>query len=134
MDDKFTNRFNTFCSSLASLQEAKDRDLSDDFVLSGTVQKFNLTFDISWKVMKDILVQHYGIIDFPTGSPRETLKKAASVGLITSDTWIDMLNHRNTLAHDYDGFLAKEIAMVIVNDYVELMVKFKDEVNKIAMK
>ena len=56
MESKYINRFKSFCKSLDGLLKAKNRDASDDFVLSGTVQKFNLTFDISWKVMKDIIV------------------------------------------------------------------------------
>ena len=31
-------------------------------VLEGTVLNFNLTFDIAWKVMKDILIKQSGII------------------------------------------------------------------------
>ena len=33
--------------------------------------RFSITFDLSWKVMKDILVQYYSIMDFIAGSPRE---------------------------------------------------------------
>lgn len=47
MESKFTNRYRSFYNSLAGLCEARHRDMKDSFVLSGTVQKFNLTFDIS---------------------------------------------------------------------------------------
>ena len=57
MVSKFTNRYASFCNSLDSLTKAKTRNPEDEFVLSGTVQKFSLTFDISWKVMKDIIVK-----------------------------------------------------------------------------
>ena len=57
------------------LAEARERDLSDSFVLSGTSAKFSITFDLAWKVMKDILVQYYAITGFVTGSPREVLKQ-----------------------------------------------------------
>lgn len=69
-------RFESFKKSLDSLAEAKERDMSDSFVLSGTSAKFSITFDLAWKVMKDIMVQHYEIIDFVAGSPKEVLKKA----------------------------------------------------------
>ena len=45
MDEKFTRRFESFKNSLDSLAEAKERDLSDSFVLSGTSAKFSNTFD-----------------------------------------------------------------------------------------
>ena len=74
MDEKFIRRFESFRNSLDSLAEAKQRDLSDSFVLSGTSAKFSITFDLAWKVMKDILVQYYAITGFVTGSPREVLR------------------------------------------------------------
>lgn len=61
------------------------------------------TFDLSWKVLKELVTHEFGITDFAAGSPRETLKLAFSVGLINDDRWMDMLRVRNTLAHDYDG-------------------------------
>lgn len=76
MDEKFNRRFLSFCKSLDVLAEARQRDLTDSFVLSGTSAKFSITFDLSWKVMKDILVQYYAITNFVAGSPREVLKEA----------------------------------------------------------
>lgn len=61
MDEKFNRRYTSFCNSLDALAEARQRDLSDSFVLSGTSAKFSITFDLAWKVMKDILVQYYAI-------------------------------------------------------------------------
>lgn len=36
MGEKFKRRFVSFCNSLDALAEARERDLSDSFVLSGT--------------------------------------------------------------------------------------------------
>ena len=69
MDEKFIRRFESYKNSLASLAEARERDMTDSFVLSGTSAKFSITFDLAWKVMKDILWQHYEITDFVAGSP-----------------------------------------------------------------
>ena len=93
-------------------------------MLSGTVQKFALTFDIAWKVMKDILIKYHGINDFATGSPRETLRTAASVKLISDDKWMSMLADRNDLSHDYDGALAARKINIIINDYIPLFEEF----------
>ena len=37
MDAKFERRFKSFCNSLDALAEARQRDLSDSFVLSGSL-------------------------------------------------------------------------------------------------
>ena len=83
MDAKFDRRFQSFCNSLDALAEARERDLTDSFVLSGTSAKFSITFDLSWKVMKDILVQYYAITGFVTGSPRDVLREAFKANLIS---------------------------------------------------
>ena len=46
MDEKFNRRFLSFCNSLDALAEARQRDLSDSFVLSGTVQ--NSVLHLIW--------------------------------------------------------------------------------------
>lgn len=67
--------------------------------------RFNLSFDLSWKVMKDILTEHIGVLDFATGSPRETLQTAFSTGIINDDIWLKIIRTRTKLAHDYDSLL-----------------------------
>ena len=61
MESKSINRYNTFCRSLKNLEKSRTADVERDFVLEGTVLNFSLTFDIAWKVMKDILVKEMGI-------------------------------------------------------------------------
>lgn len=110
MDEKFSKKWESFQRSLDVLAEARHRDMSDSFVLSGTSAKFSITFDLSWKVMKDILVQYYAITDFVAESPIEVLRKAYKADLISDDIWMEMLKIRNELAHDYDGVIVKNIA------------------------
>lgn len=40
------------------------------------------------------------VTDFPTGSPREVLRKAFEVGLIQDDIWMEMLKVRNEFSHE----------------------------------
>ena len=48
MDEKCRKRFDSYKKSLASLAEARERDMRDSFVLSGTSAKFSITFDLAW--------------------------------------------------------------------------------------
>lgn len=131
MDGKFTKRFESFKNSLDSLAEAKERDMSDSFVLSGTSAKFSITFDLAWKVMKDILVQYYAITGFVTGSPREVLRQAFQADMISGDEWMDMLKIRNQLAHDYDGIIVKEYCGNIVHIYIDKLYEFRRNVEEL---
>lgn len=131
MDIKFTNRYESYRRSLAALMEARNRDLSDPFVLSGTGAKFNITFELAWKVMKDILVQYYAITGFVTGSPREVLREAFKARLIDGDEWMDMLVVRNHLAHDYDDSIIRAHCQTIVTTYIDRFYEFEQNVDQL---
>ena len=134
MDAKFTKRFENYKRSLASLAEARQRDLTDSFVLSGTSAKFCITFDLAWKVMKDILVQHYAITSFVAGSPREVLRTSFQADLIAEDEWLDMLKIRNELFHDYDGKIVEQHCHIIIERYVDMMFVFQEKAEEISTK
>ena len=125
MENKSINRYNIFCRRLKNLEKSRTADPKEDFVLEGTVQNFCLTFDISWKVMKDILIKQLEILDFAVGSPRETLQQAFTNGLIKDDRWMQMLRSRNQLAHDYDGTFAEEKFGEIIKIYYPLFEEFR---------
>lgn len=130
MENRYINRYHSFCASLKNLQKSRTADPSVDFVLEGTMANFNLTFDISWKVMKDILIKRLGILDFATGSPRETLQQAFTNAIISDDSWMQMLRVRNQLALDYDGSFARQQFHIIVNQYLPLFEQLEKDVRK----
>ena len=133
MDEKFSRRYESFCNSLKALSEARERDFSDSFVISGTGAKFSITFDLAWKVMKDILIQHYAIIGFVTGSPKEVLREAFKANLIDDDDWMEMLKVRNELTHDYDGAVIISHCKMIVGKYIDLFYEFEKIVKELAL-
>ena len=98
MEEKYFNRYRSFCRSLRNLKKSKSADPAAEFVLEGTIQNYNLTFDLAWKVMKDILVKQLGITDFAIGSPREVLQSAFTNGLISDDIWLKMLKNKKFIS------------------------------------
>lgn len=131
MQNLYIDRFKTFVKSLNGLKEARNKDKNDSFVLSGTIQKFSLTFDLAWKTMKDILTDKYGILDFSLGSPSEVMKKSYANGIIEDDKWMKMLRLRNNVIHDYDETIAENSFDIILDEYIPLFEKFKEKVNSL---
>ena len=130
MAEKYINRYNSFCRSLNNLKKSKSADPAADFVLEGTIQNYNLTFDLAWKVMKDILVKQLGINDFAIGSPRAVLQESFTNGLISDDIWLQMLKTRNLLAYDYDGKIAEQKFSVIISGYYNAFENLKIMIEK----
>lgn len=78
----------------SALKIVVDREL----VMEGTVHRFEMTVELIWKTLQRAL-QYEGI--FPK-TPRESLKKAFSAGLLTNEiVWQDLLDKRNTTSHEY---------------------------------
>jgi len=100
-------------SSIEDLESALER-LGEAVRLSpkkrinkdGTIQRFEFSFELSWKTIK-IFLTDQGII---CKSPKDCFRKAADYGLIKSPkSWFDFLKARNNIAHTYNEKMADRI-------------------------
>ncbi len=71
-------KFDNYVSNLAVLEKAQNEDLNNEFIISGIIVKFAIQFELSWKVLKE-LMRYEGKNIANTGSPREILKAAISI-------------------------------------------------------
>lgn len=73
-----------------------------EVIRDATIQRFEFTFEVVWKALKQYL-EHQGLV---CGGPRPTLRQAFSEGLIGSpeeaDGWFQMVDDRNLSSHAYD--------------------------------
>lgn len=111
-------KYANFSSNLAALERAYGEDLSNDFIVSGIVDKFALQFELSWKLLKETL-SYEGVAEARTGSPRDVLKAAyATYDFIEESVWLEMLQSRNTVMHLYDEEAALRQAHKILDVYI----------------
>ena len=112
-------KLDNFSNSLRVLHDA-DRDLAhrDDIYRMGVIGQFNLTFELAWKALKELLLL-YGVDTAKTGSPREVLKESYATGFLTDhDIWLDMMIRRNKSVHIYDYSMAIELTDLIFSTYI----------------
>ena len=112
--------FHKACERLLAVTEA-ERFMDDlsELELEGLVQRFEYTFELSWKVLQDLLV--YKGYEFMMG-PNGTMKQAFEDGLISDhDGWRKMAKSRNTLSHVYDEEEVLPIIRLIYSDYAPLL-------------
>ncbi|MBI3308687.1 MAG: nucleotidyltransferase substrate binding protein [Candidatus Melainabacteria bacterium] len=107
-----------FKKSLSRLKAALNEDLSlGNIVIDGTIQRFEFTFELSWKLLKLVLNQQ-GI---EATTPRAAIKEAYKAKIINDgDGWIDMLEDRNKTSHIYDENQAKKIYEKIKKSHIVL--------------
>ena len=66
-------KFDQYVSHLRILSRAFDEDLTNDFIVSGIIDKYYIQFELGWKVLKELL-RYEGANQAATGSPREIIK------------------------------------------------------------
>ena len=120
MEERWLQRKEDLIKATARLQEALNVENVTDVVIDGVLHRFELTFELAWKTMKDYL-EFVGLIQ-KTGSPREVLQNAYQNDLIDNgEDWIEMMLSRNTLSHLYDEEESREIYEKIKNKYADMI-------------
>ena len=123
-------KFDNYSKNLRVLSTAGSRDLSDEFIVSGIIDKFYIQFELSWKLFKQLL-KYEGRAVANTGSPRQIIKEMYAVcEFIDEDIWLGMLNDRNETAHIYDGNAARILALKIIESYVPEFIRVEQRIRE----
>lgn len=124
MGKKLDERKSDYINALSRLQEALNKDISDDIIIDGIIQRFEFTFEQSWKVMK-LYLEDQGVLDEAL-APRSTIRVAFKHKIIADgDIWIEMMLDRNRTSHMYDEDTAKEIVKRIKDTYIKELLRLK---------
>ena len=122
---RFEERKQDLLNATERLKEALKQE-ENDIVIDCVLHRFEFTFELAWKTMKDCL-ENQGIVG-KIESPREILKEAFSAGLIENgEVWMDMMLSRNELSHLYDEETSRKI-------YDDIKEKYILEINKLVQK
>ncbi len=94
--DNFSNCLNILKKADFNLAD------SDEIYRTGIIGQFNLTFELAWKTLQEVMKVH-GVDGADTGSPREILQLGYKIGFVSdSSVWLLMLKKRNTSVHIYN--------------------------------
>ncbi|MCD7763727.1 MAG: nucleotidyltransferase substrate binding protein [Lachnospiraceae bacterium] len=124
-------KYENFCKALANLQVGLE--LEEPFSIveqTGIVGLFEICFEQSWKLMKELLEEH-GRFENKIGSPRAIIKIAYQCDMIgDEELWLDLLEARNVLAHTYSDGQALSVIRELKSDYVRAFEELKNEVEE----
>lgn len=123
-------KYDNFCKALSNLKEGAK--LEEPYTIveqTGIVGLFEICFEQSWKLMKEILENH-GRIEERIGSPRAIIKIAYQCGMIENcDGWLKLLESRNILAHTYSDEQSLEIIKKIKSNYLIIFEDLKNAID-----
>jgi len=100
---RWKQRFENLERAFLLLKEAFEKDPAQmsDLEKEGVVQRFEYTFELAWKTLKDYL-DYSGVI-FDQITPRSVIKQAFAARIIADGRmWMEMLEQRNLMSHTYD--------------------------------
>lgn len=97
-------RFDNYKRAFSLLREAiemmDDREPSQ-LEKEGIIQRFEYTTELAWNLMKDYLESENFVFEQVT--PRAVMRKAFEANLLEDgETWMDVLDARNKMSHNYD--------------------------------
>lgn len=117
-DIRWKQRYKNFKKSFDLLDTYTKQEEYTEIERAGLIQFFKMSFELSWKVMKDYLESQGFIIN----SPRDTIKQAFQANIISNgEVWIEALTDRNLTVHTYDETTAEQILEKIKENYYPLL-------------
>ena len=113
--DNYKRAFNLLREAIESMEQRKLSQLEEE----GIIQRFEYTWELAWKVMKDYL-EYQGII-LDTITPSATIKAAFAAKLITNgEMWMLALDTRNKMSHVYNFETFEKAVIKIRQHYLAL--------------
>lgn len=86
-------------------------------IRDATIQRFEFTFELYWKVLKKVLAYE----GEESSTPRDTITKAYQYKILNNEnTWIEMMDSRNKTSHLYDENTA-ELIYNKISQYYQIM-------------
>jgi nucleotidyltransferase substrate binding protein (TIGR01987 family) len=114
-DIRWKQRYVNFKKAFNQLKAAINRiDELDNLAKEGLVQRFEYTYELAWKTIKDFIESK----GEPEKYQKDILKKAFQLEIIDNgEIWLEMLTKRNLMAHTYNETTFEEIVKDINEKY-----------------
>lgn len=129
---RWKQRFQNFEKAFSQFQNAVQQiDKLSVLEKEGLIQRFEYTFELAWKTLKDFLESENVEAKFP----REVIKKGFQYEIISNgDVWMEMLENRNLMTHTYDEEIFESAVSLIVHSFYseieQLFLFFQNEIQK----
>jgi len=127
-------RFDNYKKALGLLREGielrKTKVLSS-LEAEGVIQRFEYTWELAWKMLKDYL-EHEGVV-FDKITPKSVIITAIQSKIIADrEIWMQALDDRNKMSHQYDQSIYAHVIDNIQHQYLPLFEELDAQLEKEA--
>ena len=120
--ERWELRLENFGKALYQLQKACERETYTELEGLGLVKTFEVSYELAWKTLKDLLAYEGYDAESPRGVFRESFE-ARYLEENDCETFLDALDRRNRLSHTYNESLALEATKLIRTRYLPALLK-----------
>lgn len=114
-----------YLKAVQRLEEANTeylKNIENDVIRDGLIQRFEFTFELAWKASKEYLIDQGFSNDLHF--PKQVLRAAYENHMIDNEeAWLKMLDSRNRTSHIYDDEVAAAIAKNITGSFLPVLKK-----------
>ena len=125
---RWQQRLASFGLALAQLSEACAQDSYSNLERAGLIKTFEFCFELSWKVLKDLLFYE----GYEEKGPRSAIRRSFEVEFINDrdcELLLEALERRNVLSHTYRENVALEAETLIKDRYHPVLVRLHATLN-----
>ncbi|OOF42450.1 nucleotidyltransferase [Rodentibacter rarus] len=130
-DIRRQQRFDNYKKAVHYLVDEVEKysNTDSDIIKKGIIQSFEITHELAWKLLQDIL-KYQGEVEL-WGSKSAT-RLAFNRGLIQNgEIWLDMIESRNLTVHTYDENILNKEFNKVVKDYLPLFIQLKERIEQL---
>lgn len=126
---RWKQRLDNFSKALSRLDDACAEDEYTDLERAGLVQMFEFSFELAWKVLKDLLFYE----GYDLQVPRDVIRKSFETDYLDEEDceiFLDALDKRNLLSHTYREEVAHEAERLIKSRYHPMLCRLHDTLER----
>lgn len=118
---RWRQRFQNYEKAFIQLSDAVYQlDQLSTLEKEGLVQRFEYTFELGWKTLKDFLESKNVEVKFT----RDVIKESFKTELLDDgEIWLEMLEKRNQMSHTYDEVIFRSVLNDIESRYFDQLKK-----------
>jgi nucleotidyltransferase substrate binding protein (TIGR01987 family) len=112
-----------FERALKQFEDFCESPITRPIEVAGLIQGFEFTFELAWKLLNVLC----GLKGVEVSGPRDTLKAAYSLSLVTDEqSWLAMLEDRNLTTHRYDEEFVNRLKQLLLTVYRQRFAELRE--------